>query len=55
MYFGLFFVLAATPSCWVWRAFGAIVQRFLHTDRALRLGNLATGAILAGSILLSVL
>ncbi len=55
MYFGLLFVLAATPSCFVWLAFGATVQRFLYTDRALRICNITMGAILAGSILLFVL
>src|SRR5262245_17185333 len=30
--FGMLFVLAALPSCFVWLAFGAAVQRLLHTE-----------------------
>jgi len=48
--FGLLFVLAALPSCFVWLAFGAAVQRCLQTERALRTFNFAMGAMLAGSI-----
>jgi threonine/homoserine/homoserine lactone efflux protein len=51
-YFGLLFVLAALPSCFVWLAFGATVQRLLHTERALRTFNVAMGALLVGSIML---
>jgi threonine/homoserine/homoserine lactone efflux protein len=49
-YFGLLFVLAAVPSCFVWLAFGASVQRCLRTERASRTFNIAMGAMLAGSI-----
>jgi threonine/homoserine/homoserine lactone efflux protein len=49
---GLLFTLAALPSCFVWLAGGAGLQRFLHTDRALRAFNVAMGVLLAGSILL---
>ena len=52
--FGLLFVLAALPSGLVWLAFGATVQRCLHTERALRLFNLVMGTTLAGSVLLFV-
>jgi threonine/homoserine/homoserine lactone efflux protein len=52
LYFGLLFVLAALPSCFVWLAFGATVQRLLHTERALRMCNMAMGVLLAGSIIL---
>jgi threonine/homoserine/homoserine lactone efflux protein len=52
--FGLLFVLAALPSCFVWLAFGATVQRFLHTERALRIFNVAMGAVLAGSVILFI-
>src|SRR5439155_3605903 len=45
--FGVLFVLAALPSCFVWLAFGAAFQRFLHTERALRMFNVAMGALLA--------
>jgi threonine/homoserine/homoserine lactone efflux protein len=52
--FGLLFVLAALPSCFVWLAFGAALQRFLHTERAARIFNVAMGALLAGSVLLFI-
>ena len=52
--FGLLFVLAALPSGFVWLAFGATVQRFLHTERALRSFNVVMGTTLTGSILLLV-
>jgi threonine/homoserine/homoserine lactone efflux protein len=54
LYFGLLFVLAALPSCFVWLAFGATVQRFLHTERAVRIFNVVMGTTLAGSVLLFV-
>ena len=54
LYFGLLFVLAALPSCFVWLAFGATVQRFLRTERALRIFNVVMGTTLAGSVLLFV-
>ncbi len=50
--FALLFVLAALASCFVWLAFGAALQRFLHTERALRMFNVAMGALLAASVLL---
>ena len=52
--FGLLFILAALPSCFIWLAFGAAVQRLLHTERALRMFNVAMGAVLAGSVLLFI-
>ena len=52
--FGLLFILAALPSCFVWLAFGAAVQRLLHTERAVRIFNVAMGATLAVSVLLFV-
>jgi len=52
--FGILFVLAALPSCFVWLAFGASVQRLLRTERASRVFNLAMGTMLAGSILVFV-
>ena len=48
--FGALFVLAAVPSCFVWLAFGATIQRFLRTERSLRAFNIAMGATLAASI-----
>lgn len=52
--FGLLFVLAALPSGFVWLAFGAVLQRLLHTPRAVRIFHAAMGALLAGSVLLIV-
>jgi len=52
--FGALFVLAALPSCFVWLAFGAGVQRLLRTDRAVTWFNLAMAALLAGSIVLFI-
>lgn len=54
IYFGLLFVLAALPSCFIWLACGASVQRFLHTERALRVFNTAMGVLLAGAVLLFI-
>ncbi len=54
LYFALLFVLAALPSCFIWLAFGASLQRFLHTERTLRMFNLAMGAVLAGSVVLFI-
>ena len=47
--FGLLFIVAAAPCGLVWLAFGAGVQRFLRSEIALRVFNIALGAILAGS------
>jgi threonine/homoserine/homoserine lactone efflux protein len=47
---GTLFVLAALPSGLVWLAFGATVQRELHSDRRLRIFNIVMGALLALSI-----
>lgn len=52
--FGLLFVVAALPSCFVWLAFGAGVQRLLRGERSLQLFNLTMGAVLAASVLLFV-
>src|SRR5262245_1182411 len=52
--FGLLFILVALPSCFVWLAFGATIQRLLATERAVRLFNVAMGAMLAGSVLLFI-
>ena len=54
IYFGTLFVLTALPSCCVWLAFGATIQRLLATERAVRLFNVAMGAMLAGSVLLFI-
>ena len=50
---GLFF-LAALPSCLVWLAFGASVQRVLRDGRRLRIFNVTMAALLALSVLLIV-
>jgi threonine/homoserine/homoserine lactone efflux protein len=52
--FGLLFILAALPSCFIWLAFGATLQRFLSTKRSARIFNFAMGVLLAGSILLFI-
>ncbi len=46
------FVVAALPSCFLWLAFGATIQRILHSQRKLRVFNVAMGALLALSIVL---
>ena len=51
---GALFILASLPCCFVWLAFGATAQRFLHSDRARRTFNMAMGALLAGSVVLVV-
>jgi threonine/homoserine/homoserine lactone efflux protein len=48
----LLFVLAVTPCCFVWLAFGAVVQRALRSQRARRTFNVAMGAVLAASVVL---
>lgn len=53
--FGGLFVLASLPCCLVWLAFGAAVQRRLHTTRARRAFNAAMGLLLAASVALIVL
>ena len=54
VWFGVLFVVAALPSCFVWLAFGAAVQRLLRTERAARGFNIVMGGLLAGSIVLFV-
>jgi threonine/homoserine/homoserine lactone efflux protein len=49
---GLVFFLAVLPSCWPWLAFGAVLQRRLRSERALRIFNGAMGLLLAGSVIL---
>jgi threonine/homoserine/homoserine lactone efflux protein len=51
---GGLFVLAALPSCFVWLAFGAGVQRVLRGRRRLRVFNITMGAVLALSVALIV-
>src|SRR6267378_1747451 len=49
-YLGGLFVLAALPSCFLWLAFGAAVQRVVRSRRRLRIFNIVMGALLALSI-----
>jgi threonine/homoserine/homoserine lactone efflux protein len=46
------FVLASLPSCFPWLAFGAVLQRFLRSERAYRIFNAVMGALLAASVTL---
>jgi threonine/homoserine/homoserine lactone efflux protein len=52
--FGLLFILAALPSCFVWLAFGAAMQRLLRTQQAVRFFNITMGVLLAGSVILFI-
>jgi threonine/homoserine/homoserine lactone efflux protein len=49
---GALFLLAALPSCFLWLAFGAAVQRALRRPRRLRVFNIVMGVLLAASIVL---
>ena len=51
---GMLFVLVALPSCFVWLACGATLQRFLRSERAARGFNILMGLLLAGSIVLFI-
>jgi threonine/homoserine/homoserine lactone efflux protein len=53
--FGVLFVLASLPCCFVWLAFGAGAQRVLRNERARRAFNVAMGVLLAASVVLLVL
>ena len=50
--FGLVFLAACLPSCLPWLAFGAVMQRWLRSERAFRIFNGVMGAVLALSVLL---
>ena len=52
--FALTFVLAVLPSGFPWLAFGAVLQRYLRSERTLRAFNIAMGALLAASVLLFI-
>jgi threonine/homoserine/homoserine lactone efflux protein len=52
--FGLLFVAVSLPSCFPWLAFGAVLQRVLRSQRALRVFNITMGALLAASVVLFV-
>ncbi|HXX39420.1 MAG TPA: LysE family translocator [bacterium] len=49
-FLGGLFLLAALPSCFLWLAFGAAVQRMFHGRRRLRVFNVVMGTLLALSI-----
>jgi threonine/homoserine/homoserine lactone efflux protein len=53
-FLGGLFCLAALPSCFLWLAFGATVQHVLHSQRRLRIFNIAMGVLLALSVALIV-
>jgi threonine/homoserine/homoserine lactone efflux protein len=50
----LIFLFVALPCCFVWLAFGALVQRALRSPRAHRTFNVIMGALLAASAVLLV-
>jgi threonine/homoserine/homoserine lactone efflux protein len=54
MGFGLLFMLAALPSCFIWLAFGASLQQFLSTKRTARIFNVTMGVLLAAAVLLFI-
>src|SRR6185436_4146467 len=51
---GAVFVTVAIPSCLPWLAFGAVLQRVLHSARAVRIFNGAMGLLLAASVVFVV-
>lgn len=53
-FLGGLFIVAALPSCFLWLAFGAGVQRVLHSRRRRRTFNIVMGALLAVSMALIV-
>jgi threonine/homoserine/homoserine lactone efflux protein len=52
--FALIFIVAGTPCMFVWLGFGALMQRLLRTDRALRAFNITMALTLAASVILLV-
>jgi threonine/homoserine/homoserine lactone efflux protein len=48
--FGAMFLLLSIPSCFPWLAFGAVVQRFLRSERTTRVFNGVMGLLLAASV-----
>ncbi len=52
--FAVTFVVAALPSIFPWLAFGAVMQRWLRSDRSRRIFNGAMGVLLAASVILII-
>lgn len=52
--FAAVFVVIGTPCMLVWLVFGAVMQRLLRTERALRLFNVAMGVLLAATVVVLV-
>jgi threonine/homoserine/homoserine lactone efflux protein len=48
--FGLIWVVTGTPCMLLWLAFGAAMQHFLRTDRALRAFNIAMAVLLVATV-----
>ncbi len=48
--FGAIEVIFGTPCMLLWLGFGAAMQRFLRSDRALRTFNIAMGLLLAATV-----
>jgi threonine/homoserine/homoserine lactone efflux protein len=46
----LIFVVAALPSCLPWLTFGAVLHRYLRSERVLRAFNVGMGALLVASV-----
>lgn len=53
-FMALLFMLAALPSCSIWLAVGAGLQRVLQRNRAARFLNVTMAALLAASIVLFI-
>jgi threonine/homoserine/homoserine lactone efflux protein len=52
--FVVIFVAVGMPCMFAWLGFGATMQRFLRSDRTLRIFNIAMGLLLAATVLLLV-
>lgn len=52
--FGAIFVVVGLPVMFAWLSFGAAMQRFLRSDRALHAFNIAMGVLLAATVLLLI-
>jgi len=50
--FGAIFIAVGTPCMFAWLGFGATMQRFLRSERALRSFNIAMGVLLAATVIL---